>query len=531
MKKIMSIFGKGIIVILGILVCTMSLFTSRSSLAADRDQIIMSWKAEVNGLDCADTGGLHTDSVLSNIYETLLTFDKEFKIRPLLAESYETKDAQTWTFKLRKGVKFHDGTPFNAEVVRYNFDRVRGPDIYTKRALSKNGGMHTLIKEVKVIDDYTVQFICKHPYFALVYLMADTGYGFISPTAHKKYKADYANHPVGTGPYKFVSWRKKDRLIFERNDEYWRDRIEPINRPKRIVFHPIPEDGARIMALETGEVDVISMVPAYEIDRLKKDPRFIVHEIPSMQVIYIGMNQQVKPFGDVRVRKALNYAVNKEAIVKQILGGHGMVADSVCSPKAVWGAPVKLYEYNPAKAKELLAEAGYANGFKTRLIACPGTYQMDKEWLEVVLQNFRDVGVEVELMPTEWAVYTAWLYARPDEKGIKRNLVMYQRAWAPGAGESGYSLTACFHSRSKALGSNIPMYENPEVDRLIDKGLRAPDFDTVGKYFAEAQRIIMEDAVWIPLIVTNITLAYRKDVHNIIVFPYEPILLRDAYLK
>jgi len=531
MKKIVSISRRGIIAIVGILVCTILLFTSSSSPAADRDQIVMVWVADANTLDTHDTAGHHAASMAYHINEGLVRFDEQMKVTPLLAESWETKDAQTWTFKLRRGIKFHDGTPFNAEAVKYDVDRLRSKkDPYLKRVL-KLRTIAKIIKEVKIIDDYTIQFITEYPYSPLIYNLAHHCFLFMSPTAHKKYKADYGNHPVGTGPYKFVSWRKGDRIILERFDEYWGDRIEPIKRPKRIVFRFIPEDGARVMALETGEADVITFIPVYEIDRLQKDPRFIVHELPSMKVVYFGMNEQVKPFNDVRVRKALNYAVDKESIVKHILGGHATVPDSVCSPTAVWYAPGIKYEYNPAKAKKLLAEAGYPNGFTTSMTVTLGAYSMDREFLEFAFKNLRDVGVKVELDQVEWAVNTARVYAAPDEKGIKRNIVMWLRAWSPGTGESSYTLRALFHSDSIPAGMNTSMYKNPEVDRLIDQAQREPDVDKAGELLAKAQRIVTDDAVLLPLIVPNIMVAFRKDVHNVRMFPNEPVFVRDAYIK
>jgi len=362
---------------------------------------------------------------------------------------------------------------------------MRYPDVYTKRGLTENGGLHrSFLKEVKIIDDYTVQIVANFPYAPMPYVLSGCNYAFLSPTAHQKYKADYNMNPVGTGPYKFVSWRKGERLIMERNDEYWRDRIQPmrIKRPKRIVLRPISEDGARVMALEAGEVDVITHVPVFETDRLRKDPRFVVYETPSMQLLYIGMNQQVKPFDDKRVRQALIYAVNREDIVKRILQGHGSVPHSVCPPKVVWSAEGKRYEYNPAKAKELLAQAGYPNGFKSSMICAPGSYPMDREWTQIVLQNFRDVGVEVELKQVDFATLSQTVYAPPDKNG-KKNLVMYLRHWATGTGEAHHILFSNLHSINKATGANMCMYENPEVDRIIEKGIRSLDPKTAAEYF------------------------------------------------
>jgi peptide/nickel transport system substrate-binding protein len=527
MKKINNICGKSTMVIMGILVCATFLFINSSSTLAKRDQIVLVWKADANTLDSHDTAGHHSGSDAYHIHEGLVTFDEQMKVHPMLAESWETKDGQTWTFKLRKGVKFHDGTPFNAEAVKYSFDRIRADrDPYLKKAL-KMRALSKVLKEVKVIDDNTVQLITKYPFGPLIYTLGHKSFSVIGPTAREKYKADYGNHPVGTGPYKFVSWRKGDRIILERYDEYWGNKIEPINRPKRVVIRAIPEDAARVMALETGEVDVITFVPIYEIDRLNKDPRFVVREIPSMTVIYFGMNHMIKPFNDVRVRRALNYAVDKKSIAQHIFKGHAKVPNSVTSPTAVWHAPGVTYPYNPAKAKKLLAEAGYPNGFKTRMLVHLGKYNMDREFVEFARKNLSDVGVDVELQQVEWATHTATLSAPPDKKDYD----MWLRAWSPGTGESSYTLRATMHTDAIQGGWNWMVYKNPEVNRLIDQGLVEPDFDKAGKLFAKVQRIVTEDAVWIPLVVPNSIVAIRKDVHNVKIFPNEPVYVKDSYIK
>ena len=315
--------------------------------------------ADAVSLDPQHTNDNASYSVEKPMLEGLIGFNEKMEQIPQLAEKWDASaDARVYTFYLRKGVKFHDGTPFNAAAVKANFDRVRNPDNKLRRYT-----LYKVISQIDVIDDSTVRFTLSEPFGAMIATFAHPAGGINSPTAVQKYGADYGKNPVGTGPYKFQEWVPNDHITLVKNPDYW----DKNNAAKvdKIIVKPVPEDGTRIAMLQKGDAQFINAVPYSMAEVVQKDKNLSLAESESVYTFWVAMNTQKKPFSDVRVRQAMNYAINKEAIIKAVLRGHGKPANSPLAPQ-VWGyTPVKTYPYDPAKAKALLAEAGYPNGFKT----------------------------------------------------------------------------------------------------------------------------------------------------------------------
>jgi peptide/nickel transport system substrate-binding protein len=301
-----------------------------------------------------------TSRMVMQIHQTLVYPNLEGKTQPVLAESWSVSDdSLTWTFKLRKGVSFHDGTAFNAEAVKYTFDRIKDPEIGSPRKSTAK-----IIKEVKVIDEYTVAFLTSKPFAPFLAQLSAYNLAIMSPTAAKKWGKKYSEHPAGTGPFKLESWTPGEKIVMARNEQHWGDKTLVDKLEVRIV----PEDSSRVMLLLSGEVDVIASVPPIMLPRLKKSKDVKIIQKTGFRTIYIGLNNKVKPFDNLKVRQAVAHAINQELIVKGVLGGVGTIGGGFESP-VIPGAHKNLssYKYDPALAKKMLTEAGYANGFETLL--------------------------------------------------------------------------------------------------------------------------------------------------------------------
>ena len=314
--------------------------------------LVVALSAEVVDMDPANRGGTPTAAAEQLVFNSLVRNTPDQQIKPDLAASW-TVDDDKWTFKLRQGVKFHDGTPFNAQAVKYTFDRYLNNTEKVRRA----GDWQPYVDGVQVIDDSTIQFRTKGvDAFFLTRLAGEVG--IVSPTAHAQLGKDFLKNPVGTGPFKFKEWVPGVSISVVRNDDYFGDKAYL----DQVTMRPIPEATTRALALETGEVHLATPITPEQMGRLQGNPNFsLVSRATSLNLMF-GMNNLKKPFDDVRIRQALNYAIDRDSIVKNVFSG---LADAMqgAVPKAAIGyAPVEGYTYDPNKAKQMLAEAGMAVG-------------------------------------------------------------------------------------------------------------------------------------------------------------------------
>src|SRR5919198_4713050 len=294
--------------------------------------------------------------VYSNILEPLVAIDEKLQLHPKLAASWDIVSPTKVRFKLRPNVKFHDGTPFNAAAVKFTFDRaMKGtpPGRWASLAGSLDGA--------EVVDDLTVDVVTKEPYGPILRTLAMYCMGMVSPTAVQKMGADFSRAPVGTGPFRFVEWKTNTHVIIERNPDYWGDKA----LVDRVIFKVVPEEGARMIALQTGDADMVLFPSPAQLPALRKDPKFTVHETTGIRVVFAGMHAGLPPLDDVRVRQALLHAVDRKAILDNIMEGSAGPALGVLAP-GVFGFKDmqldKVYPFDRAKAKALLAQAGWTPG-------------------------------------------------------------------------------------------------------------------------------------------------------------------------
>jgi peptide/nickel transport system substrate-binding protein len=459
--------------------------------------------------------------VYFNMLEGLLTLDDKVQVKPALATSYEVMSPTKVRFKLRPNVKFHDGTPFNAAAVKFTYDRaLKGTP--PARWASLVGSM----AGAEIVDDLTVDIVTKEPYGPILRTLAMYCMGIVSPTAVQKMGQDFSRAPVGTGPFKFVEWKTNTHVIIERNADYWGDKA----LVDRVIFKVVPEEGARMIALQTGDADMVLFPSPAQLPALRKDPKFTVHETTGIRVVFVGFHAGLAPLDDVRVRSALLHAVDRKAILDNIMEGSAGPARGVLAP-GVFGYKDmqldKLYPFDKARARALLKEAGWAPGpdgimakagqkLSLSWVAARGRYPKDGEITEAVQAMFKDVGVEARVQILEWAAVFKQV------RDAKLDHHMFTLGWVTSNADADYSLYALFHSKNvPPTGWNTSRYANPKVDALVEQARRSLNQSEREKLYFEVQDILAKEMVWIPVYTTKEIIAARSSVKGFQIHPVE----------
>ena len=347
-------------------------------------------------------------NVTNHIFDPLVWFDENGKATANLATSWSAIDDLTWEFKLRDDVKWHDGTPFTAQDVKFTMDRILNPDT---KARSSVYFKH--IASTEVVDDHTVRFKTNEPYGYMAEMMV-----LFRPVSKAYWEQagndGFLTKPIGTGPYKFVEWVKDDHVTLEANEDYWGG--EPAL--KKVTFKDVPDGSTRVAMLMSGEADLITNVPPNVFPLLSKNPNYTVTQGQGGRNAFVGMNSFAPPYNDVRVRQALNYAVDWDKIIKTVMAGYASRVPSFGSQIADGYDPaLPPYPYDPEKAKQLLAEAGYPDGFETEFIGPVGWFLNDKQVAQAVAGYLEAVGVKSKLSLTDRGVFWSQ-YLNKEAKGL-----------------------------------------------------------------------------------------------------------------
>ena len=476
-----------------LLILALVLALTAPAAAQPAGTLVVGLVAEPVNLDPAQVTDLNSARVGRRVVETLVTFPEEStQLVPGLAESWTiSRDGLQYTFKLRTGVKFHDGTPLTAEAVKFSIER----QINSEHPAYKLGKYPFAnyffgnVKAVEALSDERVAFLLKEPRASFLAILTAGAASIVSPTAVMKAGPDYALHPVGTGPFKFVAWDRGQRVVLEKNPSYWKAPV----KLDRVIYRPIVEDQARLTELLTGTLDLIVGVPADYVGQLESGGKVGVLKQTGAHVWYLGINNQKKPFDDKRVRQALNYAVNKDAIVRDVLKGTGAPSRGPVLPNT-WAADasLKAYPYDPERAKKLLAEAGYPNGFNTTLwVPESGSGMQSPVAMSTVMQsNLKAVGVNVALQTMEWGAYLAKLRSKEQE--------LFALSWMAGTEDPDMVLYPLLHSSQwTPNGPNRALYRNTRFDDLLQQARLTTDQAKRTSLYKEAQRILVDDAPWI----------------------------------
>lgn len=470
-------------------------------------------------LDPADISDGESSAVTVNLFEPLLRFKNEkTEVEPALAESWTvSKDNLTWTFKLRKGVVFHDGTPFDAEAVKFNYDR----QMDKKNPWRFDGQFeywHLFFGSVKSIEapaEDTLIMRLSHPDATFRANLAMFTMGISSPTAIKKWGPDYFKHPVGTGPYALDRWVRNEKIAMSRFEKYWGPKPEI----EKLVFKPIPDNAVRLLELETNSINVLDGINPDDVPRIVKNPELRLITQPGLNVGYLAMNELKKPFDNLLVRQAINYAINKPAMVKAFFadGTLGMVAKNPM-PEMILGynKDVQDYTYDPAKAKALLAKAGFPNGFETDLWAMPiaRPYMPQPQRIAEAMQaDLAKVGIKVKIVSYDWGTYLDRMSNAEHTMGLA--------GWIGDNGDPDNFLYSLLDKNNTNVGSaaNYAFYKGEAVHQLLVKAQGVYDLKERARIYQQAQALIHQDAPWVPLFHSTQMMAVRKGVEGFYLHP------------
>jgi peptide/nickel transport system substrate-binding protein len=367
-----------------------------------------------------------------------------------------------------------------------------------------------------VVDDYTVVIHTSYPTGSMLMQLASPGAAIISAAALEKYGKDVASHPTGTGPFKLSEWKTGEEIILERFADYYKG----APAIEKIHFRVVPEDATRSMLLEANQADIALWLPVTEVKRLENNKDIHIFEQNTLMTQYVVLNNSKPALSDLRVRQALNYAIDKNVIVKDIVEGQGSVADAPISPYT-WGySSIKTYEYDLEKAKQLLSEAGYANGLELELWSPVGRYLMDIQISENLQAQWAKAGVDVKIR--QWEIQSMLQEVKKGEYD------MVYLGWSPSNGDADNGLYGVFHSSMWVPNANRAKYANSEVDRLLDAGRRETDLAARAEIYRQAETIIMEESPWVFLFWPKQMMMYRSNVDGLVLLPTEHLLLEKA---
>src|SRR5262245_25596861 len=384
--------------LLGLTAAATTLRPDFTAEAAPTGEVKMALAAEPNTFDPHLTVGRNTQIFIANVYAGLTARDAQGNLVPALAESWKRLNPTTWQFTLRKGVKFHNGDEFNAECVKFTLDRATNPE--TKATISSEV---STIASTEVLNANIVHVTTKTPDFLLPVRLGELFGLMLSPKhTNAMGREAIATKPNGTGPFKLVAWTKNERLVLEANESYWRGAPSV----KTIVVRPILEDAARIAALQAGEVDLIAPVPHVRIAELQQNSKLAIKTIAAPRIFHVTIDVRKPPFDNVKVRQALNHAVDVNAILKTLYFGHGTRLATVVDKGALGYDPsVQPYPYDPSKAKALLAEAGFPNGFETEFDSFTGSIADHSKPAEAIVGYLQKVGVKAKQNVFEFSAF------------------------------------------------------------------------------------------------------------------------------
>jgi glutathione transport system substrate-binding protein len=508
-------------VLVGGVLTALALASAGSALAAKDAVLAIGGQPET--LDPYNTNTTLTTAVTKSFYQGLYEFDKDLKIKPVLALSHTvSKDGLVYTFKLRPDVKFHDGTDFNAEAVKVTLDRVTNPENKLAR-----GNQFNRIEKIEVESPLSVRITLKEPFAPFINSLAHASAVMISPAALKKYgNKDIAFNPVGTGPFTFVEWKQTDFVKGKKFDGYWKKGYPKVDS---VTWKPVLENSTRAAMLQTGEADFGTPLPYEQADILKGNDKLTVFSGPSIVTRYISFNVLQKPFDDVRVRQAINYAINKQALSKVAFNGYAFPAEGVVPQGVKYAHKMTPWPYDPKKARELLKQAGYPNGFESVLWGAYTTTTTHKT-LQFVQQQLAQVGIKISVLALEPGQRTDWVQAAPDAKTAK--VRMYYAGWSASTGEADWALRPLLSTEAwPPKLNNTAYYSNAKVDGNIAAALKSVDEAEKTALYREAQEQIMKDAPWAPLVTEKSLYATSKRLSGVYVMPDASIHSEEIEIK
>lgn len=485
--------------------------------------VVVAVQSNFTTTDPYDANDTLSQAVAKSFYQGLYGFDKNLKMIPVLADSHTvSKDGLVYTFKLKSGIKFHDGTDFNAEAVKVSFDRVTNPENKLKRfTLYKN------IAKTEALDATTVRVTLKEPFSPFINTLAHPSGVIISPAALAKFGSKgIAQNPVGTGPFKFVEWKSTDYLKVAKWEGYWKKGYPKIDS---ITWRPVVDNNTRAAMMQTNEAHFAFPMPPEALESLSKKASLEVTKAPSIIHRYLSMNTQQKPFDNPKVREAINYAINKDALVKVAFSGYAVPAEGVLPQGVEYATKLGPWPYNPVKAKELLKEAGYPNGFESTLWSAYN-YTTAQKVIQFVQQQLAQVGIKVQVRALEAGQRVELVESAQDPATAP--VRMYYVGWSSSTGEADWAIRPLLASESLPPKMfNTAYYKNPEVDADIAKALVTTSSTEKARLYADAQQRIWKDAPWAFLVTEQLLSVRARNLTGFHVIPDGSFNFDEAELK
>ncbi len=540
--------------ILVVLLLIMALTLGRMGIASASKTFVFGTSGDAAKLDPGDVTDNESMERMDNIFECLVGFKPgTTEIQPWLATSWEiSSDGKEVIFYLRKGVKFHDGTDFNADAVVFSFARQYDSNnpYYQYGEWQAWKVLFGAIEKVVKIDDYTVKFVLRRKNAVIITSLGMMyAVAIVSPTNAEKYKEDSFKHPCGTGPFKFVEWVKDDHITLEANEDYWGEKP----RLNKLIFKVIPDPSVRLMVLEVGEIQGMEYPNPSDFNRIKTNPQLKLLTGLGMNIGYVAINTgygykddnkngvrdpnepwmktpgYFEPLTKKKVRQAINMAIDKQSIVDNIFMGTAIKAKNGIPPFMLgYNDEVKDYPYDPERAKALLAEAGYPDGFEVTLYVMPVSraYMFDPLKIGEAIQSYlAAVDIKVEFYQVDWATYLQEVAAG------KHQICLLGTTGDTGDTDDFMSIVYAPNSAAIGTASNQAFYNNEEVQNLISKSLQTYDKAKRAEYYKKVQEIIHEDAPWVYIAHANQNLVFSKTVHDFVISPTSRMFFYPVWIE
>jgi len=504
-------------------------------------RFIFACSSDAVRLDPADVTDGESIQRMDNLYEGLVMYKEgSTEIEPCLATDWTiSADKTEITFNLREGVMFHDGTEMTADDVVYSFARQYDPDhpFHQYGEWAYWGYMFTDIEEMVKIDEYTVKLVMKTPNASMLTSLAMFTTAIISADAAEEYGDEFFKNPVGTGPFKFVEWVKDDHVTLEAFDDYWGGRAEL----DEIVFKVIPDVTTRLLALQNGEVHGVEYLDPSQLSIVEDDPDLTLVSEPGMNVGYIALNcgegyvdangngkwdtgedadvpGAFEPFEDIRVRQAIQHAINKDSIIENLYQGAATAAVQGMPPGLLgYNYNIEGFEYNPTLARQLLADAGYPNGFEITLYHMGSTsrpyFPVPEDIAQAIQTDLAAVGITANLFTEDWGTYL-----QDAEAGLAPMIML---GWSGDNGDPDNFLNVLYSQKTATIGTagNYGFKKNQEVQDLLDAALLTYDLEERDELYQEANQLIVEEATHVFIAHSNQILGFNSSVKGFVAHP------------
>ena len=490
----------------GLYLLILVLLASAIPALASKDTLLLIHQADAKVMDPAAQNDVVSQMACNALYDNLIYVDEKGGMYPMLAERWEVSGDVDYIFYLRKGVKFHNGQELKASDVKFSFDRALTP----LGAPVKSVMQH--VQEAEIIDDYTVVVRLKHPFTPFIAALYNTVGCIVNRKAVEAAGDDYGMNPVGTGPFKFVEWKKGDRYTFELFEDYWGEKP----KYKRLVVRSVPEPMSRAMELESGGADIAFPLAQTDMERISANPRLNLVRAMTNGVVYMGFNTAKAPFDNVDVRRAVNLALDTEGIHKAVWRGVGRVPRSPVGPQIKYSRndQYSAHQQNQEMARQLLEKAGVKN------LRCQIWTNERKERVDsatIIQAQLAEVGIEAEIKVLEWGAYLEGLKKKEHD--------MYILGWAATV-DPEFALTINLQT---GMPLNFTSFSNPDFDALLDKGRTIPDGPERENIYKAAQDLINDQVPWVYLYIEETLAGIQKNVRGFRLLPSVVHEVREVY--